>query len=286
VPSGARIVVVFSSEEPIMRSLALCFVATALLVAVGCGDDSSNELTSGTNSGGNSSNNTGAGALLTTSGSAGSSSGSGGCSGLLPATIRDFSADHPDFEDYAGPSACTGIVESTLGADNKPVYQGATCPTPQTTGPAEFAQWYNDVPGVNHNIPISIQLSENTPGEYTYDNSAFFPIDGQGFGDEGNTHNYHFTTELHTTFEYQGGEVFTFTGDDDLWLFINGQLGIDLGGLHPQQSATIDLDASAGQLGITPGNVYPMDIFHAERHTDESNFRVTTTISCFQPTPE
>ncbi|MCA9689617.1 MAG: fibro-slime domain-containing protein [Myxococcales bacterium] len=201
---------------------------------------------------------------------------------ILHATIRDFSQSHPDFETYTGDTAYTGIVQSQLGGDKKPVYAHPG-PTAQTTGPAEYAQWYNDVQGVNQPFQIDIPLTESMPGVYTYQNSAFFPIDGQGFGNEGNSNNFHFTTEIHTVFQYKGGEVFTFTGDDDLWTFINGTLAIDLGGLHPQLTGSIDLDASAAQLGIEVGKIYTMDIFHAERHTDQSNFRIDTTIACFIP---
>jgi fibro-slime domain-containing protein len=198
----------------------------------------------------------------------------------LPALIRDFSKTHPDFESFGGDTAFTGLVKAELGGDGKPVYAhpGATA---ETTGPAEFAQWYNDTLGVNEKFPIVLTLSETSPGVFVYDNRDFFPVDGRGFGDEGNPHNFHFTTEIHTSFYYKGGEVFTFTGDDDVWVFINRKLAIDLGGLHPVLSQQVNLDTSASLLGISAGNRYDMDIFHAERHTTASNFHIETTIDCF-----
>ena len=61
------------------------------------------------------------------------------------------------------------------------------------------------------------------------------------------------------------------------------QAALHPGGLHNALLVTIDFDAQAAALGISPGNTYPMDIFHAERHTDASNFRVSTNINCFEP---
>jgi fibro-slime domain-containing protein len=265
--------------------------ATALVAWAGCGDDeTTSTLTTaqggngaGSGQGGLTLSAGGAGGGLTTTSSA--SGGSSGSCGQLEATIRDFQAAHPDFETFAGTSAFTGIVEAQLGQDNKPVYAhpGGTA---QTTGPTEFAQWYNDTANVNQAFTVQLPFAEVSPGRFVYDNSDFFPLDGMGFGAEGNPHNFHFTSEIHTSFLYEGGETFTFTGDDDLWMFINGQLAIDLGGLHPALSATVDIDAVSSGLAITVGEVYPMDIFHAERHTDQSNFRIETTIRCFAPVPE
>lgn len=225
----------------------------------------------------------GLGGSFVSSGPSGSSSSGGGgpvCDPKLAGVVRDFKlwpGGHPDFEHYTG-DGLQGIVKPDLGPDKKPVYAAAGS-TIYTTGPAEFDQWYRDVPGVNMTVPFTVALVVDPNGIGTFDSQAFFPVDDLGFGNEGMNHNFGFTYELHMMFQYNGGEVFSFTGDDDLWVFVNDRLAIDLGGLHPAQSDTLDLDANAAKLGIVPGQQYSLDLFQAERHSTGSHFKVQSSLN-------
>lgn len=175
--------------------------------------------------------------------------------------------------------------------NNPPVLQGVTGCVPWDWGwtppnvianTTSFSTWYNTVEGTNMEIPGYLELTNGA-----FESSDFFPLDNEGFGNTpGQTHNYHFTTEAHVTFAYEGGKTFSFQGDDDLWIFVNGRLAMDLGGVHEPMQGSIDFDEMATELGIvlaTPPNTYSMDIFHAERQTLESNFKVQTNITCFEP---
>jgi fibro-slime domain-containing protein len=209
--------------------------------------------------------------------------GTTSCGSTILGIVRDFKrgdrdGGHPDFETFTGDGQ-TGIVKQDLGSDDKPVYANVD-PKKFTTTEDNFNEWYNDR---DDNAPYYIYFSlepdpahDNYP---TFSSHQFFPLDGKGFGNEDNSHNYHFTTEVHTKFQYNGGEIFEFSGDDDLWVFINKKLAIDLGGLHKSQTKRTELDKDAAKLGITKGNVYALDLFHAERHTDKSNFTVVSNLN-------
>jgi fibro-slime domain-containing protein len=214
---------------------------------------------------------------------------------LLKGVVRDFRKTFPDMEPCTNNSAKTCdskheeqhpgcestdqcIVTKTLGTDRKPQYAGPTSGTPTTTGPANFNQWFNDSSN-NQASQLVLKLEPTATGAYKYRNMAFFPIDGLLFGNEGEdgqgaSHNFNFTTVWHLMFTYKPGQTFTFRGDDDLWVYVDGNLVIDLGGIHGGQDATLELDT----LGLGAGTDHSFDIYYCERHVIASEIEIETSI--------
>ena len=198
---------------------------------------------------------------------------------VIPVLIRDLSDTHVDFE--AGNfGSDLGFVSSTIGGDGTPVYIGGAG-TPTTHGGTAFYDWYHDTAATAGTQVVNLTLNNNVdPAVYVFDSTAFFPIDGALGGNQGRSHNYHFTMAMNTSFSYELGQSFSFTGDDDLFVFIDGELVIDLGGVWTARTASVDLDT----LGLTEGNSYSFDLFFAERHTAFSVMHMETGIEFVEET--
>jgi fibro-slime domain-containing protein len=146
-----------------------------------------------------------------------------------------------------------------------------------------------------------------------YDATATWPVD---VDDAGNTklHNFSFTSEVRYWFKYEAKKSYTldFTGDDDVFVFVNKKLAVDLGGVHTPVNGTIVLNATGGgtvtvtptlgdactttgkvttctgktstvSLGMSDNNVYEIAVFQAERQTTSSTYKLT--LSGFNAAP-
>jgi fibro-slime domain-containing protein len=197
------------------------------------------------------------------------------CANVLRVLMRDFATfKHPDFGGPKDPQNAPGLVDVTLGQGRKPTRTSAY---PQVA--VKLDDWYATIPGVNTAYVVDFWL-EPVGQSFVLDSSRFFPLDGvksaesKQNDDDGQPRNFGFTTELHTSFRYAGGEIFTFRGDDDVFVFVDGKLVVDIGGVHGPTEGTVMID----RLGLTKDSVYTLDLFQAERNPTGSNFRIETTL--------
>jgi fibro-slime domain-containing protein len=214
------------------------------------------------------------------------------CVNVLNVVVRDFTQAHIDFGQekpvgWAAPGLYTGQVLAELGEDRKPVINPARTPLDVIEG---FEDWYTTIAGVNEPYLMKVWLEPDplVEGNFIFDVNNFFPLDDHntspadvqvgGDGEANGPHNFLFTTEIHTAFAYKGGEVFAFRGDDDVFVYINNQLVVDLGGIHGPVEGSVQLDAQAAALGLEIGQVYTLDMFQAERNPGGSNFQISTSL--------
>lgn len=208
---------------------------------------------------------------------------------------------HPDFQCFNG--AERGMVQTML-VGGVPVRSSTAT---RLSSDASFALWYRSNRDYNRTAAQLMTLGSIGGGAYRFDSSTFYPLssplDGsapsgfptEGFevllpdGGGGGNQNFFFTSEVRFWFRYEGTETLAFSGDDDVWVFINGRLAVDIGGVHGREDGSIrlsDCDSAdptmnAGSclapLDLRIGGIYEAVVFQAERHTTRSQYRLTLT---------
>lgn len=131
-------------------------------------------------------------------------------------------------------------------------------------------------------------ISESSSGQ---DTTGFYPIDGLGYEQSGllsktsainnGNNNGSFTLRGESQFVYEHDKelYFTFTGDDDVYMYINGKLALDLGGAHGRNTKTVNLnDLNAKEYGLVEGQVATFTFFYMERCSDASTFGIETNM--------
>jgi fibro-slime domain-containing protein len=112
--------------------------------------------------------------------------------------------------------------------------------------------------------------------------------------------NFYFTSEAHLPYRYSGAGTISFFGDDDLWVFLNRRLILDMGGTHGRLLGTVGFSGGAaswnvsyqdptslefvtiasgtfGDLKLEQGRTYDLAVFHANRSPRDSNYELALT---------
>lgn len=127
------------------------------------------------------------------------------------------------------------------------------------------------------------------------DESGFYPLEDLGYEQSGlltatskvnnGAKNGDFTLRGESQFVYNKDSnlYFTFTGDDDVYMYINGTLALDLGGAHGRNSKTVELNKlDPVKYGLVEGQVATFTFFYMERCSDASTFGIKTNMELVQ----
>lgn len=134
------------------------------------------------------------------------------------------------------------------------------------------------------------QNGNNTNTNYT-GSSNFFPLNNASSvktnaeDRENGRNNVYFGMRYDFTFtlgDYNGPLNYTFNGDDDLWVFLDGQLVLDDGGIHGAIEKSVNIKNA---LGTNPDKsaTHQITVLYMERGGNESNCSMNFTIPNLTP---